>query len=108
MSVCVCVCVCVCVYVCVYARVYARARVRLFAICVAPCSGSHVLRLLVPKYPQVRFVCLDKVDYCASVKNMDDVVGCPNFKFVKGTSNVFIVATASRSTGFHHGMCVVL
>jgi hypothetical protein len=30
-----------------------------------------VLRLLVPKYPGVRFVCVDKVDYCASVKNMD-------------------------------------
>jgi UDP-glucose 4,6-dehydratase len=38
---------------------------------------------LVPKYPDVKFVCVDKVDYCASVKNMDTVMQLPNFKFVK-------------------------
>ena len=46
--------------------------------------GSHVLKLLVPKYPDVRFVCLDKLDYCASVKNFDSVADLTNFKFVKG------------------------
>lgn len=46
--------------------------------------GSHVLRLLVNKYPAVKFVCVDKVDYCASVKNMSDYADKPNFKFVKG------------------------
>lgn len=46
--------------------------------------GSHVLILLVKKYPKTKVVCLDKLDYCASVKNMDSVKDCPNFKFVQG------------------------
>eukprot|EP00455_Lapot_gusevi_P001944 TRINITY_DN1074_c0_g1_i1.p1 TRINITY_DN1074_c0_g1~~TRINITY_DN1074_c0_g1_i1.p1 ORF type:complete len:373 (-),score=121.63 TRINITY_DN1074_c0_g1_i1:169-1287(-) len=46
--------------------------------------GSRVLSLLVPKYPNVKWVCLDKVDYCASVKNVDEIRHLPNFKFVQG------------------------
>ena len=46
--------------------------------------GSHVLNLLVPKYPNVHWVCIDKIDYCASTKNMKQVENLPNFKFVQG------------------------
>lgn len=46
--------------------------------------GSHVLRLLVNKYPDVRFVCLDKLDYSAHIENMSDYASLQNFKFVKG------------------------
>lgn len=46
--------------------------------------GSHVLRLLVNKYPHIVFVCLDRLDYCGNVSNMSDYIDQPNFKFVKG------------------------
>lgn len=46
--------------------------------------GSHVLRLLVDKYPTVRFVCIDRLDYCATEKNIESIMDRSNFKFVKG------------------------
>lgn len=46
--------------------------------------GSHVLRFLVQKYPEVLWVCLDKLDYCASLKNLESLRDFKNFKFVKG------------------------
>mmetsp|Transcript_7829 Transcript_7829/g.22295 ORF Transcript_7829/g.22295 Transcript_7829/m.22295 type:complete len:379 (-) Transcript_7829:1829-2965(-) len=45
--------------------------------------GSHVvLRLL--KNHDYKVVVLDKMDYCASLKNLKAVQHLPNFKFVKG------------------------
>lgn len=46
--------------------------------------GSHVLCVLVPKYPNVQFVCLDKLDYCANLRNLEEISSLPNFHFVKG------------------------
>ena len=46
--------------------------------------GSHVATRLATRYPQMRVVVLDKLDYCASPRNLDAVVGRPNFKFIKG------------------------
>ena len=32
----------------------------------------------------MRVIALDKLDYCASLRNLDAVANAPNFKFVKG------------------------
>ena len=36
------------------------------------------------RYPAVRVIALDKLDYCASLRNLQSVADEPNFKFVKG------------------------
>lgn len=46
--------------------------------------ASHVVSLLVHRYPDVRVIALDKLDYCASLRNLQSVADKPNFKFVKG------------------------
>jgi UDP-glucose 4,6-dehydratase len=47
-------------------------------------SGSHVVLLLVRKYPQYMVVNFDKLDYCSCLKNLESIKGAPNYKFVKG------------------------
>lgn len=46
--------------------------------------GSHVLSLLVKKYPNYRVINFDKLDYCASLLNIADLDEYPNYTFVKG------------------------
>jgi len=46
--------------------------------------ASHVAIRLVKRYPQYKIVVLDKLDYCASLNNLNAVKDAPNFKFVKG------------------------
>lgn len=46
--------------------------------------GSHVVTLLVNKYPQYKIVNYDKLDYCSSMKNLEPIADKPNYKFVKG------------------------
>jgi len=46
--------------------------------------ASHVAILLCKKYPQYNIVVYDKLDYCACLKNLDELKELPNFKFVKG------------------------
>eukprot|EP00931_Biecheleriopsis_adriatica_P103688 TRINITY_DN78492_c0_g1_i1.p1 TRINITY_DN78492_c0_g1~~TRINITY_DN78492_c0_g1_i1.p1 ORF type:complete len:679 (+),score=157.97 TRINITY_DN78492_c0_g1_i1:53-2089(+) len=46
--------------------------------------ASHVAELLFFKYPQYKIVILDRMDYCANMKNFESMQGKPNFKFVKG------------------------
>merc|ERR1719331_1458846 len=46
--------------------------------------ASHVVIRLVQSYPQYKVVCLDKMDYCSSLRNLDEVKDAPNFKFIKG------------------------
>jgi UDP-glucose 4,6-dehydratase len=43
-----------------------------------------VLIHLGRKYPQYRLICLDKLDVCSSLKNLDPLKGNPNFSFVHG------------------------
>ncbi len=47
------------------------------------CSASHVVILLVKKYPNYRIVNFDKLDYCSSLKNLDSIADAPNYSFVK-------------------------
>lgn len=46
--------------------------------------GSNTTIRLVRRHPQVQFVVLDKLDYCANIKNLDPIKGAKNYKFVKG------------------------
>lgn len=45
--------------------------------------GSHVVRLMVNKYPSYRIVNLDKLTYAGNLKNLSDVESAPNYTFVK-------------------------
>ena len=46
--------------------------------------ASHIVIQLVRRYPQYKIVCFDKMDYCSSIRNLDEVASCKNFKFIKG------------------------
>ena len=45
--------------------------------------GSHVVRLLVNKYPDYRIINLDKLTYAGNLENLQDVEDSPNYVFVK-------------------------
>lgn len=45
--------------------------------------GSHVVRLLVNKYPEYHIVNLDKLTYAGNLANLEDVAEKPNYTFVK-------------------------
>ncbi len=45
--------------------------------------GSHVVRLLVNKYPEYRIVNLDKLSYAGNPENLADVRDKPNYEFIK-------------------------
>lgn len=46
--------------------------------------GSHLVRLLVNKYPDYRIVNLDALTYAGNLENLRDVEDMPNYTFVKG------------------------
>lgn len=46
--------------------------------------GSHVVRLLVNKYPQYHVVNLDKLTYAGNLENLRDVESNANYTFVRG------------------------
>ncbi|KAH3743466.1 dTDP-4-dehydrorhamnose reductase [Pelomyxa schiedti] len=46
-------------------------------------GGSNVVLRLIENL-SCRIVCIDKLDYCSSIKNLDTVINHPNFKFVQG------------------------
>ncbi len=46
--------------------------------------GSHVVRLFVNKYPDVKIVNLDKLTYAGNLENLRDIENAPNYTFIKG------------------------
>jgi dTDP-glucose 4,6-dehydratase len=46
--------------------------------------ASHVVLLLVKKYPNYKIVNYDKLDYCSCLANLKEIETSPNYKFVKG------------------------
>lgn len=46
--------------------------------------GSHLVRLMVIKYPDTLFVNFDKLTYAGNLANLTDIESLPNYKFVKG------------------------
>jgi dTDP-glucose 4,6-dehydratase len=47
--------------------------------------GSHLVRLLVNKYPQYNIVTFDALTYAGNLMNLEDVMKAPNHHFVKGS-----------------------
>jgi dTDP-glucose 4,6-dehydratase len=45
--------------------------------------GSHVVRLLVNKYPEYHIVNLDVLTYAGNLENLTDIEKAPNYTFVK-------------------------
>ncbi len=46
--------------------------------------GSHVVRLLVKKYPNVEIYNLDALTYAGNLENISDVENASNYTFIKG------------------------
>lgn len=46
--------------------------------------GSHVLRRMVNRYPDYRFMNFDALTYAGNPDNLKDIEGKPNYTFVKG------------------------
>ena len=45
--------------------------------------GSHVVRLMVRKYPEYHIINLDKLTYAGNLENLRDIEDAPNYTFVK-------------------------
>lgn len=46
--------------------------------------GSHLVRLMVNKYPDYKIVNLDKLTYAGNLENLTDIENAPNYQFIKG------------------------
>jgi len=46
--------------------------------------GSHLVRLMVNKYPDYKIVNLDKLTYAGNLENLKDIENAPNYTFIKG------------------------
>lgn len=46
--------------------------------------GGNFLKLMVEKYPDDNFVCLDALTYAGNLENLDSIMNEKNFKFVSG------------------------
>ena len=68
--------------------------------------GSHLVRLLVHKYPDMLIVNLDNLTYAGNLANLRDIEALPNYEFVKGdiVDENFVMATfdAFRFDGVIH------
>ncbi len=45
--------------------------------------GSNFIFHMLEKYPQYRIICLDKLTYAGNLATLEQVLGNPNFRFVK-------------------------
>ncbi|MGQ1891766.1 dTDP-glucose 4,6-dehydratase [Thermophagus sp. OGC60D27] len=46
--------------------------------------GSHLVRLMVNKYPDYKILNLDTLTYAGNLENLRDIEGRPNYTFIKG------------------------
>ena len=59
--------------------------------------GSHVVRLLVNKYPEYHIVNLDKLTYAGNLTNLKDIENKPNYTFVKADICDGVIHLAAES-----------
>lgn len=45
--------------------------------------GSHYLNIMVNRYHDNDYVCVDLLTYAGNLSNIEKIIDCPNFKFVK-------------------------
>ena len=50
---------------------------------VAGFIASNLACYLVKKYPEYFFLGIDKISYCSSLKNIDEIKNAKNFEFIK-------------------------
>ena len=48
--------------------------------------GGNYLHIMVKKYPEDRFVCLDCLTYAGNMETLEPIMDAPNFRFVKEIS----------------------
>ena len=53
-------------------------------------SASHVVTMLVKKYPDYKIVNVDCLDYCATRNNLKEVENYPNYSFVEVSSFLWV------------------
>ena len=53
--------------------------------------GSHLVRRLLQKYPHTQILNLDALTYAGNLDNLKDCEVAPNYRFVKGDINDFIL-----------------
>ena len=53
--------------------------------------GSHVVRLLVNKFPNYKIVNLDKLTYAGNLENLTDVEKADNYAFVKACITLSLI-----------------
>ena len=53
--------------------------------------GSHLVRRLLQKYPNTQILNLDALTYAGNLDNLKDCEVAPNYRFVKGDINDFIL-----------------
>lgn len=46
--------------------------------------ASHIVIQLVKNFPHYKVVNFDKIDYCSSTNNLNEIKDAPNYKFIKG------------------------
>jgi UDP-glucose 4,6-dehydratase len=68
--------------------------------------ASHVIILLVTKYPHIKIVNFDRLDYCSCLENLNEINNHPNYKFIKGnicSSDFvnFVIASENIDTILH-------
>lgn len=56
---------------------------------VAGFIASNLAVYLVKKYPDTQFVGIDKLSYCSSLKNLDDIATATNWKFIQADFTQF-------------------
>ena len=47
--------------------------------------GSHLVRLLVERYPEYRIINLDALTYAGNLENLRDIEAAPNYEFIRGS-----------------------
>ena len=48
--------------------------------------GSHLVRLLVNKYPEYHIINMDVLTYAGNLENLKDIESAPNYSFYKNIS----------------------
>ena len=67
--------------------------------------GSHVVRLMVTKYPDYQIFNLDALTYAGNLENLKDIENAPNYHFVKAN---ILEATALKEIFEKHAITDVI
>ncbi len=68
--------------------------------------GSHVVRLLVNKYPEYHIINLDKLTYAGNLGNLHDIKDLPNYTFIRADicdfENILSIVRDNNVDGIIH------